>query len=54
MNDCAYASLIDDSIVGNPLICGNKTTTDGCSSSAVPVPLSFSVDPAPGNVHNNF
>ncbi|XP_010687665.2 probable LRR receptor-like serine/threonine-protein kinase At2g23950 isoform X2 [Beta vulgaris subsp. vulgaris] len=35
-------------IVGNPLICGNKTTTDGCSSSAVPVPLSFSVDPAPG------
>ncbi|KAL2939842.1 hypothetical protein RDABS01_034040 [Bienertia sinuspersici] len=34
-------------IVGNPLICGSKAT-DGCSSSIVPVPLSFSVGSSPG------
>ncbi|CAO2823059.1 unnamed protein product [Amaranthus hypochondriacus] len=33
--------------VGNPLICGSKAT-DGCFSSAVPIPLSLSVDSPTG------
>ncbi|XP_021756833.1 probable LRR receptor-like serine/threonine-protein kinase At4g30520 isoform X1 [Chenopodium quinoa] len=35
-------------IVGNPLICGSKATTDGCSTLVVPVPLSLSVGSSPG------
>ena len=41
---------MNDSFVGNPLICGSKAT-DGCFSSAVPIPLSLSVDSPTGKSH---
>ncbi|PON48448.1 Serine/threonine protein kinase [Parasponia andersonii] len=34
-------------IVGNPLICGSSST-DGCSGSVTPIPLSFSLDSSTG------
>ncbi|XP_062078494.1 probable LRR receptor-like serine/threonine-protein kinase At2g23950 [Humulus lupulus] len=34
-------------IVGNPLICGSSST-EGCSGTVTPIPLSFSLDSSPG------
>ncbi|XP_021818885.1 probable LRR receptor-like serine/threonine-protein kinase At2g23950 [Prunus avium] len=38
-------------VVGNPLICGSSST-EGCSGSATPVPLSLSLKSSPGK-HNS-
>ena len=38
------------SIVGNPLICGSKDV-DGCSGTAIPVALSFSMGSSPGKIY---
>ncbi|KAK3012721.1 hypothetical protein RJ639_008795 [Escallonia herrerae] len=38
--------LSNNSAVGNPLICGSHPV-EGCSGSATPIPLSFSIDSSP-------